>query len=101
MAKSSDWREAMIVFHDAPAVDRSKGRAARHAQTRQVTEKRRGELLAELADAGLAGEAEVREASALPSLLVKGSPRALEHLKQAPAVRDVYELPSDAGLEPI
>lgn len=75
----------MLVFDDAASA--------------ALPEARRQTLVEHLDQAGVAEEVAVPDASVLPSLLVEGSPRALEACGSAPNVKEVVPVPDDVSFK--
>jgi hypothetical protein len=91
-----NWHEALVVFHDDPGETSQRTRSEHLTRRRAASEQHRSELLARLSEAGLEHEVELTKATPLTSLMVKGSPRALEEIDKAPIVKRVMPIPADA-----
>lgn len=96
--RKKQWQEVVVLleraFTDSPG---QKDRAEQYQMLRRASEDRREELLAYLRESGLEGDAEISEPTAFNMLFVKGTPDAIERIKQAPGVARV--LPAGGKLK--
>jgi hypothetical protein len=93
-----NWQTAMIVLRNDLGDVSHLPRSERLIRQKETSEKHRSELIDHLAMLGLEEEAEFLDAGPLRSLMVTGSPLALEEIAKVSCVEQVLPISPDVEL---